>query len=55
MRFLKSSRKAADVLVGIRWFKIAGEARIQAPPAGLRAQIASASANLYVMALVGRA
>jgi len=29
VRFLKSPRRNADVLVGIRWFKIAGEARLQ--------------------------
>src|SRR5438045_9082304 len=28
VQFLKSSKKNADVLVGIRWFKIAGEARL---------------------------
>jgi hypothetical protein len=29
VRFLKSSRQSADVLVGIRWFKVAGEARLE--------------------------
>lgn len=29
VRFLKSSRREADVLVGIRWFKAAGDAQIQ--------------------------
>jgi hypothetical protein len=29
VQFLKSSRRDADVLVGVRWFKVAGEARIQ--------------------------
>ena len=34
VQFLKSSRRDADVLVGIRWFKIAGEARIPYALAG---------------------
>ena len=29
VRFVKSSRRDADVLIGVRWFKIAGEARIE--------------------------
>jgi hypothetical protein len=29
LQFLKSSRSDADVLLGIRWFKHAGEARVQ--------------------------
>lgn len=29
VQFLKSSRQNADVLIGIRWFKVAGEARLQ--------------------------
>jgi hypothetical protein len=29
VQFRKSSRRNADVLIGIRWFKVAGEARLQ--------------------------
>ncbi len=29
VRFLKSSRRNANVLIGIRWFKIAGDANVQ--------------------------
>jgi hypothetical protein len=29
VQFLKSPRREADVLVGVRWFKAAGEARLQ--------------------------
>ena len=29
VQFLKSSRRDADVLIGVRWFKIAGDARVQ--------------------------
>jgi hypothetical protein len=29
VQFLKSSRRNADVLIGVRWFKIAGEARVE--------------------------
>ena len=29
VRFLKGSRRDADVLIGIRWFKVAGDASVQ--------------------------
>jgi Matrixin len=29
VQFLRSSRRHADVLIGVRWFKIAGEARVE--------------------------
>jgi hypothetical protein len=29
VQFVKSSRRSADLLVGIRWFRVAGEARLQ--------------------------
>jgi hypothetical protein len=54
VQFLKSSRQNADVLVGIRWFKVAGEARMQR----LGGRIVSAKVGVqsgqdrYTMALV---
>jgi hypothetical protein len=54
VQFLKSSRKNANVLLGIRWFKIAGEARVQR----VNGRILSAKVGIrsgqerYVMALV---
>ena len=54
VQFLKSSRSDADVLLGIRWFKIAGEARIHR----LDGRIVAAQVGIrsgqdrYVMALV---
>jgi hypothetical protein len=54
VQFLKSSRKNADVLLGIRWFKIAGEARIQRVAGrivGAKVGIRSGQ-DRYVMALV---
>jgi Matrixin len=54
VQFLKSSRKDADVLLGIRWFKIAGEARIQrfnGRIVGAKVGIRSGQ-DRYVMALV---
>jgi len=54
VQFLKSSRQNADVLLGIRWFKIAGEARVQR----LDGRIVGAKVGIrsgqdrYVMALV---
>jgi Matrixin len=54
VRFLKGSRKDADVLLGIRWFKIAGEARIQrfnGRIVGAKVGIRSGQ-DRYVMALV---
>jgi hypothetical protein len=55
VQFLKSSRQNADVLVGIRWFKIAGEARLHRSTSGriVRAEVGIQSGNdRYVMALV---
>jgi hypothetical protein len=54
VQFLKSSRKNADVLVGIRWFKIAGEARLHRLDGRIvRAEIGIQSGNdRYVMALI---
>jgi hypothetical protein len=54
VQFLKSSPKHADVLVGIRWFKMAGEARIQRFNGRIvGAQIGIRSGqDRYVMALV---
>ena len=54
VQFLKSSRTNADVLLGIRWFKIAGEARIQRVAGrivGAKVGIRSGQ-DRYVMALV---
>jgi hypothetical protein len=54
VQFLKGSRKDADVLLGIRWFKIAGEARIQrfnGRIVGAKVGIRSGQ-DRYVMALV---
>jgi len=54
VQFLKSSRRDADVLLGIRWFKVAGEARIQRVNrriVGARIGIRSGQ-DRYVMALV---
>jgi hypothetical protein len=54
VQFVKSSRKDADVLLGIRWFKIAGEARMQRVAGrivGAKVGIRSGQ-NRYVMALV---
>lgn len=54
VQFLKGSRKNANVLLGIRWFKIAGEARVQR----VNGRILSAKVGIrsgqdrYVMALV---
>lgn len=54
VQFLKSSRQSADVLVGIRWFKVAGEARLQR----LNGRIVGAQVGIqsghdrYTMALV---
>jgi hypothetical protein len=54
VRFLKSSRRDAKVLLGIRWFKIAGEARLQR----LNGRIVGAQVGIrsgedrYAMALV---
>ena len=54
VRFLKTSRRDADVLVGVRWFKIAGEARLQR----LNGRIVGAQVGIqngqdrYTMALV---
>jgi hypothetical protein len=54
VQFLKSSRRKADVLIGIRWFKIAGEARIQRMGGRIvGAQVGIRSGqDRYVMALV---
>jgi hypothetical protein len=54
VQFLKSSRKDADVLVGIRWFKIAGEARLHRVDGRIvRAEVGIQSGNdRYVMALI---
>jgi Matrixin len=54
VQLLKSSRKDADVLVGIRWFKIAGEARLHRLGGRIvRAEIGIQSGNdRYVMALI---
>ena len=54
VQFLKSSRRDADVLVGIRWFKIAGEVRIQRTAGRIYgAQIGIRSGqDRYMMALV---
>jgi hypothetical protein len=54
VQFVKSSRKNADVLLGIRWFKIAGEARVQRVNGrlvGAKVGIRSGQ-DRYVMALV---
>jgi matrixin len=54
VQFLKSSRRDANVLVGIRWFKSAGEARVQQ----LNGRIVGAKVGIqsgqdrYTMALV---
>ena len=54
VQFLKSSRRNADVLLGIRWFRVAGEARLQR----LNGRIVSAKVGIqsgqdrYTMALV---
>jgi len=54
VQFVKSSRKDADVLLGIRWFNVAGEARIRR----LNGRIVGARVGIrngqdrYVMALV---
>jgi hypothetical protein len=54
VQFLKSSKKQADVLIGIRWFKVAGEARLQRLGGRIiRAQIGIRSGeDRYLMALV---
>jgi hypothetical protein len=54
VQFLKTSRRNADVLVGIRWFKIAGEARLHRPGGHIvRAEVGIQSGHdRYVMALV---
>ena len=54
VQFLKSSRQDADVLIGIRWFKVAGEARLQrfnGRIVGAKVGIQSGQAR-YTMALV---
>ena len=54
VQFVKSSRKDADVLLGIRWFKLAGEARIERVSGrivGAKIGIRSGQ-DRYVMALV---
>ena len=54
VQFVKSSRQDADVLLGIRWFKLAGEAHIQR----VNGRIVGAKVGIrsghdrYVMALV---
>jgi hypothetical protein len=54
VQFVKSSLKDADVLLGVRWFKVAGEARIRR----LSGRIVGAQVGIrngqdrYVMALV---
>jgi Matrixin len=54
VQFVKSSRQNADLLVGIRWFKVAGEARLQR----LQGRIVGAQIGVrsgqdrYTMALV---
>ena len=54
VQFLKSSRQNADVLVGIRWFKIAGEARLHRLNGRIvRAEVGIQSGHdRYVMTLV---
>ena len=54
VELLKSSRQNADVLVGIRWFKIAGEARLHRSGGRIvRAEIGIQSGqDRYTMALV---
>jgi hypothetical protein len=54
VQFVKSSRKDADIVLGIRWFKIAGEARIQRVSGRIvGAQIGIRSGpDRYVMALI---
>jgi hypothetical protein len=54
VQFLKSSRNDADVLVGIRWFKVAGEARLHRLRGRIvRAEVGVQSGNdRYVMALI---
>jgi len=54
VRFLKSSRRDADVLIGIRWFKVAGEARIHRLAGRIvGAEVGIQSGNdRYVMALI---
>ena len=54
VQFVKSSRRNADVLLGIRWFKIAGEARVQRVSGrlvGAKVGIRSGQ-DRYVMTLV---
>ena len=54
VRFLKSSRREAKVLVGIRWFKAAGDANVQRANGrftGARVGIQSGQ-DRYTMALV---
>jgi hypothetical protein len=54
VQFVKSSKRDADVLLGIRWFRLAGEARIQRA----NGRIVSAKVGIrsgqdrYLMALV---
>ena len=54
VQLLKTSRSKADVLVGVRWFKIAGEARLQrAHGRFVAAQIGIRNGvDRYTMALV---
>jgi Matrixin len=55
VQFLKSSRRDAKVLVGIRWFKVAGDANVQRLRDGrfIGAQVGIRTGqNRYTMALV---
>jgi Matrixin len=54
VRFLKTSRRKAKVLVGIRWFKAAGDANVQRANGQFRsAQVGIQSGqDRYIMALV---
>src|SRR5258705_9343709 len=55
VQFIKSSRRDAKVLIGIRWFKAAGDANVQRSSRGrfLSAQVGIQSGqDRYTMALV---
>jgi hypothetical protein len=55
VQFLKSSRRDAKVLIGIRWFKVAGDANVQRLKDGrfIGAQVGIRTGqNRYTMALV---
>jgi hypothetical protein len=54
VQFVKGSRRDAKVLVGIRWYKIAGDARVQRTKAGfVSAKVGIQSGqDRYTMALV---